>query len=88
MDSRRNYMQNGVSKATEIIDTFTSTALDSNYESIRGSTTDVSELLTLPDNTRTPSSSQSLPDSGVETFTEAAIGMCCDQFLPNYKYFD
>ena len=74
MDSRRNYMQNGVSKATEIIDTFSSANLDSNYESVRGSTSDMSELLTIPDNTRTPSSSQSFPDSGVETYTEAAIG--------------
>ena len=75
-------MQNGVSKATEIIDTFSSANLDSNYESVRGSTSDMSELLTIPDNTRTPSSSQSFPDSGVETYTEAAIGE-----LKKYPFF-
>ena len=78
-------MQNGVSKATEIIDTFSSATLDSNYESVRGSTSDISELLTLPDHTRTPSSSQSLPDSGVETYNEAAIGEC--KFLFHFMIF-
>ena len=47
IDSRRTYMLNGVTKANEIIDSFNNSNLESS--SLRTSTTEISDLLTVPD---------------------------------------